>query len=449
MPDVIKIRKGLDIRLAGMAVKRIVVAQTADFALKPPDFQGLLPRLLVQEGDAVKTGSPVFCDKNNERILFASPVSGKIVQIVRGEKRRMLAVTIKSDEKDESLDFGSADPNKIAREEIIERLLKSGVWPHIRQRPYTVVADPAMTPKAIFVSAFDSSPLAPDYDFIIRGQGGAFQAGLDALARLTPGKVHLGVDAIHTTSRDILDAKGVQINRFSGPHPAGNVGVHIHHVDPINKGEVLWVVNPQSVLTIGRLFQTGKYVPERIVALCGSEAVNPQYYKVKAGTSIQPLVKGNVGPGTLRYISGNVLTGARIESDGYLGFYHDQITVIPEGNRHEFLGWAKPGPDKLSFSRTFLSALTPGRVHKPDTNLHGGHRAFVMTGQYEQVLPMDIYPMQLLKAILAEDIDMMENLGIYEVDEEDFALVEFIDPSKTEIQAIIRKGLDTMRKEMS
>jgi Na+-transporting NADH:ubiquinone oxidoreductase subunit A len=449
MPDVIKIRKGLDIKLEGKAVKRIVVAQAADFALKPPDFQGLLPRLLVQEGDAVMAGSPVYCDKNNEKILFTSPVSGNIMQIVRGEKRRILAVTIKSDGKDESLDFGPADPNKLAPEEIIGRLLKSGAWPHIRQRPYTVVADPAVTPKAIFISAFDTSPLAPDYDFIIGGQGDVFQAGLDALARLTPGKVHLGVDAIRTTSRDILDAKGVRINCFSGPHPAGNVGVHIHHVDPINKGEAVWVVNPQSVLTIGRLFLYGRYVPEKIVALCGSEAVNPQYYKVKAGTSIQPLVKGNVGPGTLRYISGNVLTGTRIESDGYLGFYHDQITVIPEGNRHEFLGWAKPGLYKLSFSRTFLSALTPRRIHKPDTNLHGGHRAFVMTGQYEQVLPMDIYPMQLLKAILVDDIDMMENLGIYEVDEEDFALVEFIDPSKTEIQAIIRKGLDTMRKEMS
>ncbi|MBA4322776.1 MAG: NADH:ubiquinone reductase (Na(+)-transporting) subunit A, partial [Odoribacter sp.] len=239
------------------------------------------------------------------------------------------------------------------------------------------------------------------------------------------------------------------ISWFSGPHPAGNVGVHIHHLNPVNKGEVVWFINLQDVITVGRLFAEGIYKPERIIALAGSEVLNPKYYKLTAGASISGIVRDNIKPGKLRYISGNVLSGSKIESGGYLGYYDSMVSVIPEGDYYEFFGWAKPGLNKFSFSKTFASKLLPGKIFRLDTNMHGGHRAFVMTGQYEKVLPMDIYPMQLLKAILAEDIDMMENLGIYEVAEEDFALCEFICPSKMEIQSIVRKGLDIMVKEMN
>ena len=276
-----------------------------------------------------------------------------------------------------------------------------------------------------------------------------FSNGVTALKKLTDGKINLILNGKGNSSELLKKAAGVEISHFSGPHPAGNVGVHIHHLDPINKGEIVWFVNLQDVIAIGRLFEEGRYIHERIIALTGSEVINPQYYKVRSGTSIEGLVKDNVTPGNLRYISGNVLTGSRIEHDGYLGYYDSQVTVIPEGDYFEFFGWMIPGFKKFSFSKTFASSLIPRKSYDLDTNLHGGERAFVMTGQYEKVVPMDIYPMHLLKAILAEDIDLMENLGIYEIAEEDFALCEFICSSKIEIQSIVRKGLDLMIKEMN
>lgn len=449
MPTITKIRKGFDIRLTGEAEKTIKELETNRYALKPTDFIGVFPKLLIKEGDEVKAGSPVFFDKYRDNIVFTSPVSGKISEIRRGAKRVLLEIIINTDPDIFYIDFEKANPNDLTRELIIEKMLKSGVWPLIRQRPYSVIADPADNPKAIFISAFDTSPLAPDYDLIIHGQGDVFQTGLDAIAKLTSGKVHLNLKADNPSSRVFSKSKNVQINEFTGPHPTGNISVQIQHLDPINKGDIVWYLYPQDVLTIGRLFIEGKFDASRMVALTGSEILKPRYYKTHIGASIQGMIKDNVTDIKKRFISGNVLTGSKIESTGFVGFYDSQVTVIPEGDHYEFLGWGLPNCNKFSFYRSFCSWMTPNKKFRIDTNINGGIRAFVMTGQFEKVFPMNIYPMQLIKAVLIEDIDLMENLGIYEVDEEDFALCEFISTSKIEIQSIIRKGLDLMRKEMS
>lgn len=449
MSDVIKIKKGLTINLVGEAEKTVTEINPKHCAIKPLDFVGVFPKMLVQEGDAVKAGSPLFFDKYRERIKFTSPVSGKVKELRRGEKRVLLEVIIESDGQNEAVDFGKADPNKLSREEIIEKLLESGIWPMIRQRPYSIIAEPSLSPKAIFISSFDTAPLAPDYDLVIHGNGEAFQAGIDALAKLTAGKVHLNISADLVASKVFTNCKGVQINKFSGKHPVGNVGTQIAFLDPINKGDMVWYLRPQEVLHIGRLFLTGKFDATQLVAVTGSEVKRPQYFKTKIGSSIQEMLKDNLNGDNNRIISGNVLTGKKIEKSGYLGFFDAQLTVIPEGNHHEFLGWALPGLNKFSFSRSFASFLMPKKRYRLDTNYNGGERAYVMTGQFEQVFGWDIFPLQLIKAILIDDVEAMEKLGIYEVDEEDFALCEFIDTSKTEIQEIVRKGLDLVRKEMS
>ncbi|NQU31825.1 MAG: Na(+)-translocating NADH-quinone reductase subunit A [Bacteroidetes bacterium] len=443
------IKKGLDIKLLGEAEKTIVDLNAEKFAIKPPDFIGCFPKVLVKEGDDVKAGTPLYFDKYRDNIIFTSPVSGKVEAIKRGPKRRLLEIIIDSDGKNEAIDFGSSKIDSLKKDEIVEKMLKSGVWPVLRQRPYSVIANPNETPKAIFVAAYDTSPLAPDFDLIVHGQGDEFQAGLDVLTKLTEGTVHLNVDANRTKSKVFLNSKNVQINTFSGPHPSGNVSVHISKVDPINKGDVVWYLYPQDVLTIGRLFLEGKYNSSRVIALAGSEVKNPKYFKTFVGASIANMVADNTSNGDNRFISGTVLTGEKIEKDGFVGFYDSTVTVIPEGNHHEFFGWLLPGFGKFSFSKTFPAWLTPNKKYKVDTNLHGGVRAYVMTGKFEKVFPFDIYPLQLIKAVLVEDIDLMENLGIYEIDHEDFALCEVIDTSKTEIQSIIRKGLDMMRQEMS
>jgi Na+-transporting NADH:ubiquinone oxidoreductase subunit A len=446
----VKLKKGFDIPISGSAEK--ILAGRSDpvlFGVKPTDFPGLIPKLNVKPGDTVQAGTPLFHNKIRPEIVFTSPVSGTVLSVERGDRRKMLEVVVEK-KGDLYVDFGKADPAKLTAAEVSEHLLKSGLWPAIRQRPYHVVAKPGDKPKSVFISGFDTAPLAPDYNFIMdKSPDALWQAGITAISRLTEGKINLVLNGDATPSPVLSGTAGAEISYFSGPHPAGNPGVHIHHLDPINKGEVVWVINLQDVIAIGRLFMEGIYKPERIVALTGSEVIHPQYYKMLSGESVSSIVKDNVNPSNLRYISGNVLTGTKISCDGFLGYYDSQVTVIPEGNYFEFFGWASPGVRKLSFSKTFVSKLLPKRMYKPDTNLHGGERAFVMTGQYEKVVPMDIYPMQLFKAILYGDIDMMENLGIYEVAEEDFALCEFICPSKIEIQSIVRQGLDLMIKEMS
>lgn len=449
MSKTVNLKKGFDIRLEGKAEKKISgPLSTFLYAVKPIDFPALIPKLDVKPGDRVKAGTPLFHDKMQEEIRFVSPVSGKVISVDRGERRKILQVVVEKS-GEEYIDFGNADPDKLSPEVIREKLLISGLWPVIRQRPYHVVANPLDVPKSIFISGFDTSPLAPDYDFVMENSDfSLFRVGINTIRKLTPGKLNLVLKA-NGNSKLYDGLPGVEVSYFSGPHPAGNTGVHIHHLDPVNKGEVVWYINLQDIISIGRLFAAGVYRPEKIVALTGSEILERQYYKVLSGCSIVPLVESNTRQGDLRYISGNVLTGTKILPDGYLGFYDSQVTVIPEGNYFEFFGWAAPGKDKFSFSRTFLASLFPKKEYRLDTNLHGGERAFVATGQYEKVVPMDIYPMQLFKAIIAQDIDMMENLGIYEVAEEDFALCEYICPSKIEIQQIVRQGLDLMKKEMS
>lgn len=448
MPRTIKIHKGLDIKLAGSAEKVISTVQPESFAVKPTDFIGVFPRLLIKEGDTVMAGSPLFVDKYREEILFTSPHSGKVLEIKRGDKRALLEIRIETDSSNKQIDFTSANPTQLSKEQVTEKLLKSGLWTLIRQRPYNIIANPAQMPKAIFVSAFDSAPLAPDYDFLISGRGDELKTGFSVLKKLTNGKVHLALSP-NNKAPELQNIPNVEVTVFNGPHPSGNVGIHIHHLDAINKGEVVWVVKLTDVAVIGHLFRTGLIDPEVIVAVAGSEVLKPRYFKTIRGGCIKKMVEGNVTSKDLRYISGNVLTGTTIRADNFLSYYDHLVTVIPEGNYSEFLGWASMGLNKFSTSRSYLSWLSPKKSYALDTNLHGGERAYVMTGKFERVLPMDILPLQLIKSILYEDIDLMENLGIYEVEPEDFALVEFIDTSKTNIQPLIRKGLEIMRKEMS
>ncbi len=397
-------------------------------------------------------GTPLFFDKYNEKIIVTSPVSGTYTQLVRGPKRRIMEVRITPDAEDEYLDFGTRPLAEMSPEQITDKLLTSGLWPCIRQRPYSVIAKPGETPRDIFVSAFKTAPLSPDMDFVVNGQEAFFQKGLEALARLTPGDVHLGVDAVNTTSAAFTGAKGVKLHRFRGPHPAGNAGIQIHHIKPINKDEIVWYVEVQDVIQIGRLFEKGIYDASKVVALTGPEVVNPRYYKVNKGARVSSFMQNNIRSKegvTPRFISGDVLSGEKIGMEGFLGFYDDQVTVIPEGDKPELLGWLIPGLNKFSVSRTFPSFLMPWKKYRLDTNIRSGERPFVITGLYEKVLPMDILPMQLIKAIMIEDIDMMEKLGIFEVAPEDFALCEYVCPSKIEMQTIVRHGLDIMQKEFA
>jgi Na+-transporting NADH:ubiquinone oxidoreductase subunit A len=451
MAELIKIKKGLDIKMNGQAEKIYVKAPRAKtFAIKPGDWHGLTPKIIPKLCDEVKVGTPIFYDKYHPEVKFCSPVSGILSSINRGERRRIIEVVVEDDGKDTAEIFKQGDPAGMKREEIVENLLNSGIWPLIRRRPYTVMARTAEVPKSIFISTFDTAPLAPDFDFLLKDSVEDFQWGVNTLKKLTEGKVHLNLDGRYPSVRTLSAIKGTEINHFKGPHPAGNVGIQIHKLSPINKGDVIWVVQPQDVITIGRLFKTGKYDPSVVVALTGAQVEKPQYYRTIRGTEVAPILENQVKEGDNRVISGNVLNGKKIDAEkGYVGFLDSQVTVIREGNFHELFGWMMPGFKKMSVARSFASRwLTPNQKFDMDTNYHGGQRAFVMTGEYEKVLPMDIYPMQLLKAILVNDIDKMEQLGIYEIDEEDLALCEFVCTSKTPVTKIVRDGLRSLRKEM-
>jgi len=451
MAEAIKIKKGLDIKMNGQAEKTISeVPRAKTFAIKPGDWHGLTPKIIPKLCDPVKVGTPIFFDKYHPEIKFTSPVSGILSSINRGERRRIVEVVIEDDGKDTQEKFLQGDPADLKREQIVENLLESGLWTVIRQRPYKVIARPGKPPKSIFISAFDTSPLAPDYNFLLKDMEEDFQWGVNVLKQLTVGNVYLNLDGRNPGNKTLTSVKGVELNHFKGPHPTGNVGIQIHNLDPINKGEIVWTVNPQDVVAIGRLFKTGKYDPSIVVAITGSRVQKPAYVKTIRGTAIAPLIENNLMEGENRVISGNVLAGRKIDAEnGYLGSLHSHITVIPEGNYHELFGWILPGFKKFSVSRSFASTwLRPNRKFDLDTNYHGGERAFVMTGEYEKVLPMDIYPMQLLKSILVNDIDKMEQLGIYEVAEEDLALCEFVCTSKTPVTKILRDGLRSLRREM-
>lgn len=451
MSKTVKLRKGLDIRLLGVANKVKTEAQLPKMvSIRPSDFHGMTPKMLVKEGESVKAGQSIFHDKYASEIQYVSPVNGTVEAVVRGDKRRILEVLINVSD---SQDFSAGTPidvKAMSGEEVKTKMLASGLWPFMRQRPLDVVADPNQAPKAIFISAFDSAPLAPDFDFVLHGKQDEFQAGIDALVKLTEGKVHLTLSGKAPADVTFTEAKGVQINKIHGKHPAGNVGTQIHHIDPVNKGEFVWVVNAQDVAIIGRFFLTGKYIAKRTIAVTGSEIKDPNYVETIMGANVSEILNGRITSDNVRVISGNALTGDKISQDGYLGFYHNQITVIPEGDQLKFVltkGWLGPGFDKFSNSRLFPTFLLANKKFRLDTNLNGEERAFVVTGELERVFPFDILPMQLVKAAITDDIDAMENLGIYEVAPEDFALCEYVCTSKIDIQDKIRKGLDLIASE--
>jgi len=445
----IRIKKGLNINLVGAVEKTTSKAVLSNvYALNLDDFHGVTPKMMVKQGADVKAGEALFYNKNNEAMLFVSPVSGELVEINRGARRRILSIKILADKAQASVDYGSFDATMASSQEIKAHLLKSGCWPFIKQRPYDIIANPDANPKAIFISSYTTAPLAADCDYVLQGKEPELQAAITALGKLTPGKIHVSVNA--KSDSPLAGLSGIEMHRVSGPHPAGLVGTQINKIDPINKGEVVWTVSPQDLVIIGELLLTGKFNAERIVALAGSSVKSPKYYTTKIGTEISTFLYGSgVKDDNFRVINGDVLTGSKTRPDGYLGFYNNTVTAIPEGDDYELFGWNKPVFNKISTTRAMtFSWLQPKKKYDLNTNTNGEHRAFVVTGQYEEVFPLDIFPLQLLKACMVKDLDEMEQLGLYEVAPEDFSLTEFVCISKQPHQKIIREGLDLLYKEI-
>lgn len=448
MHRVVKISKGLNINLKGAPVAEMTSVEAAKFyALMPADFTRVTPKVVVKPEDSVKAGDPLFVDKTIPELQFVSPVSGKVVAVNRGERRRVLSVVVESDGKFESVEYKAKDVLSLSSDEIKADLLKAGLFAFMRQRPYDVIADPKDAPRAIYVSAFDSKPLAASFEVALKGNEEDFQTGLDALSRIAP--VHLGICACQKSTA-LLVAKNVTTTVFKGPHPAGNVGVQINKTAPVNKGEIVWTIGAEEVIFIGRLFNRGKIDFTRTIVLAGSEVKNPSYSKVVLGAQLTNLLKGRLEEkNELRIIDGNVLTGKKTTADGFLGAFSTGVTVIPEiMGGDEMLGWAMPRFSMYSTSRSYFSWLFPKRKYAIDARIKGGERHMIMSNEYDKVFPMDIYPEYLLKAIITGNIDKMEQLGIYEVAPEDFALCEFVDSSKLELQRIVREGLDKLRAEM-
>ena len=450
MSNNIYLKKGLDLPISGAAAqntKKVIVPDVV--AVKPTDFRSLVPKLLVREGDKVLAGTPVLADKMSQNILFASPVSGTVAEVVRGEKRKLLEVRNKADEKQEYVDFGVKKVAEMSAEQIKTALLEAGLWPALTQRPYGIIANPEVKPKAIFVSAFSTAPLAANPEFALREDLEHIQTAVNALNKLTDGGVHFSLNSENYSGTPFHKVENVIQHTFTGKHPAGNVGVQIHHISPIRKGETVWTVSLLMLAAIGKLFNTGKYDLKRKVAVTGPKAINPAYVEAYPGMAIKDVQEFYNASENLRFVSGDVLTGKNVGADGFLGFFDNQVTILEEGDKYELFGWAKPFRTSLfSASRTYFSWLTPNKKYDMDTNLHGGPRAFVVNDTYSKVLPMDLYPVYLLKACLANDIDKMEKFGIYEVLEEDFALCEYVCPSKIYIQQIITDGIALMLKEM-
>ena len=444
----INIKKGLNIKLKGIAQNKVSsVSRSKIYEINPQHFHGIVPKMALKVGEKVNVGDTVFYSKQQEQIKFVSPVSGEIKEIVRGAKRKILSVKILADKSDTFKDFGAKSPSKLTGIQVREVLLESGCWLFLKQRPYDVIADPIDTPKSIFISAYATAPLAASYDVLLEGKEKEFQAGIEVLSKLTEGKIHLSVEKKEPSY--LTETKGINLHKITGKHPAGNVGVQIANIDPINAGDRVWVIQPENVATIGELFLTGKYNPSKIIALAGSQVDSPQYYKVIQGAQIDDVVRRKLLSGTNRIINGNPLSGTAAGLKDGIGFYDNVISVLPEGNHYRFMGWLPfLGSNMYSMSHTSLSWLTPNKEYQLDTNLNGEERAMVVTGEMEKVMPIDIYPMHLLKATLIEDIEKMENLGIYEVAPEDFALIDFTSSSKIEAQDIIRRGLDLMIKEV-
>jgi len=445
----IRIKKGLDIKLVGEAEKtteNAIISNT--YSIRPEDFHSITPKLVAKEGTKVKAGETLFFNKDVEDMKFVSPVSGVVTEVSRGERRRIMAIKVTADKEQTYVEHGKFDGT--ANEDALKaHLLASGCWAFITQRPYDVVANPKNKPKAIFISGYASAPLAADLDYALAGKEAELQAAVTALSKLTDGGVHISVGK--GTSSPLANLDNATTYTVSGPHPSGNVGTLINKVNPVNKGETVWTVNAQDLVIIGELLLTGKFNAERTIALAGSSVKKPRYFKTKIGAEVATMIYDNGvdKDGNDRIISGNVLSGKQVSPDGNLDYYSNVITVIPEGDDYEFFGWNKPVFDKVSTSRALtFSWLTPNKKFDLTTNTNGEHRAFVITGSYEEVFPLDIYPMQILKACMYKDLDEMEALGMYEVSPEDFALTEFICVSKQPHQKIIREGLDLMLKEI-
>ena len=452
MSNNIDLKGGLNIPISGTAAQKTKKTVVPDvIAVKPTDFKGIIPRLLVKEGDKVLAGSPVLADKKNPDILFTSPVSGTVTEIVRGEKRKLLEVRIKADAQQEFVDFGVHKPSEMAAADVKALLLQSGLWPSLIQRPYGILADPAISPKAIFVSAFTTAPLAAVPEFAFKDEIANIQTGINALGKLTDGGVHFSLCSDNYSGTPLHKIENVIQHVFSGKHPAGNVGVQISHISPIMKGDTVWTLSLASLAAIGKLFTTGKVDLSRKVAVTGPAAIAPSYAVAIPGTPVKDFSCWyDKSRAELRFISGDVLSGTNVGEDGSLGFFDNQVTIIREGREREWFGWAKPFRfNQFSSSMTYFSWLLPKKKYNMDTNTHGGVRAFVLSDVYGKVLPMDLFPVYLVKACLAGDIDKMEKFGIYEVLPEDLALCEFVDPSKNDIQAIISSGIDLMLKEMA
>ena len=445
MANVIKLRKGLDIHLQGRAEeKKIQLKSNGKYALVPDDFEGVTPKVVVREGDKVKAGDALFVNKQYPEVKFASPVSGTVREVVRGERRKVLCVKVDADSQQEFVDFGRKDVGKLTGEQVINALLEAGIFGYINQLPYAVSTNPETKPKAIFVSALRDKPLAADFEFEVKGQEQDFQTGLTALSKIA--RTYLGVGA----GSALTGAKDVEVTVFEGKCPAGNVGVQVNNIDPVNKGEVVWTIgDPTVVLFIGRLFSTGKVNLTRTVALCGSEVSSPAYVDMLVGEELSTLLSNSYDASkSVRIINGNVLTGKPTTKEGFLGAHTSEITVIPEGDdADEMLGWILPRLKQFSVSRSYFSWLFGKKAYALDARIKGGERHIIMSGEYDRVLPMDIYGEYLIKAIIAGDIDRQEALGIYEVSPEDFALAEFVDSSKLELQRIVREGLNLLRKE--
>ena len=440
------VKKGLDINLVGDASKTLDISKDSKlFSVYPDDFHGVYPRLTVKVDDKVKVGDVLFFDKNNEEVKFVSPISGKISEIQRGERRKVVSIDIQSDKNIEYKDLGKLDA-KSDRAKIIEYLLNSGLWPFIKQRPYDIIADHKIQPKAIFISGFSSAPLSADLDYISQGYQDKIQNAINVLSKLTDGEVHMSVRK--NSDSFISNLKNITVHNVSGPHPAGNVGTLINRVSPINKGEVAWTISLHDLILIGSTIESGRFSSERIVALVGSSIDNPRYIKTNIGSQMSTILGKGVKDNS-RIISGNILTGKQTSMDGHLDYYSNTITAIPEGDDYDLFGWTRPIFDKVSNSRALtFSWLFPNKKFDLNTNTNGEHRAFVITGSYEKVFPLDIFPMRILKACMYNDLGEMEALGMYEVAPEDFALTEFICVSKQPHQQIIRKGLDLMKKEL-
>jgi len=445
MANVIKLRKGLDISLQGKAEeKKIQLKSNGRYALVPDDFEGVTPKVVVKEGDKVKAGDALFVNKQYPEVKFASPVSGAVREVVRGERRKVLCVKVDADAQQEFTDFGKKDVSSLTGEQVINALLEAGIFGYINQLPYAVSTNPETKPKAIFVSALRDKPLAADFEFEVKGQEQDFQTGLTALSKIA--KTYLGVGA----GSALTGVKDVEVNIFEGKCPAGNVGVQVNHIDPVNKGEVVWTIgDPTVVLFIGRLLNTGRVDLTRTVALCGSEVTSPAYVDMLVGEELSTLLSNSYDAShSVRIINGNVLTGKPTTKDGFLGAHTSEITVIPEGNdADEILGWILPRLKQFSVNRSYFSWLCGKKEYALDARVKGGERHMIMSGEYDKVLPMDIYGEYLIKAIISGDIDRQEALGIYEVSPEDFALAEFVDSSKLELQRIVREGLNILRKE--